>query len=263
MSATRSPCGVHRCEAMEHRPSLAIVTETFPPEVNGVAMTWGCLTAQLLAKGCGVLIIRPRQGPSDTPLAEKDRAEVLVRGIPLPRYPGLKAGLPAGRRISTALRVFRPDLLHIVTEGMTGWSALRVARKQRVPVTSSFHTNFHAYGKHYGFGLLRKTVLAYLRTFHNRTLATFAPTREMCVALQSAGFRNTRVLGRGIDTALFHPKRRCDALRREWGVDTDAPVVLYVGRIAGEKNIPLAVEAFKAFRESEPRARFEIGRAHV
>jgi glycosyltransferase involved in cell wall biosynthesis len=139
-----------------------------------------------------------------------------------------------------------------------GLAALTAAGRLGVPVTSSFHTNFHAYGGHYGVAALRDSTLAYLRWFHNRTRLTLAPTRQMVAELAEARFRGLGVMARGVDTGLFDPARRDQALRASWGAGPDDPVVLYVGRVAAEKNLGLAVEAFLRLRELEPRLRFVL-----
>lgn len=238
--------------------NLVIVTETFPPEVNGVAMTWGCLTRELLRMGHRLLVVRPRQGKDDMPKVEGGSQEFLVRGIPLPGYPELKLGLPGGRRLGRVLEEFGPSLVHIVTEGPLGWSALRQAKKRGIPVSSSFHTNFHTYSSHYGVGVFRKLGFAYLRAFHNRTLATFAPTTEMMGILEGDGMKRLRLLGRGVDTSLFSPNRRSAGLREFWGLSPEDRAVVYVGRLAAEKNIPLAVRSFEAIRARLPKARFVL-----
>jgi glycosyltransferase involved in cell wall biosynthesis len=125
-------------------------------------------------------------------------------------------------------------------------------------VTSSFHTNFHNYGGHYGVGLLRGAVLGYLRWFHNRTRRTLAPTQQMVDELAAKGFERLGVMARGVDSSLFDPARRSEELRATWGAGPDDPVVLYVGRIAAEKNLGLAVEAFLKLRKAEPRAHFVL-----
>src|SRR5262245_6439868 len=125
---------------------IAMVTETYPPEVNGVARTVGRLVDGLRSRGHSMQVIRPRQNGPDSAGAD----ELLQRGIPIPRYPQLRMGTPAGAALARAWGKQRPDVVHIVTEGPLGWSALRAARKQSLRVTSGFHTNFHAYSGHYG-----------------------------------------------------------------------------------------------------------------
>lgn len=237
------------------RLRIAVVTETFPPEINGVAMTTGRMVEGLLDEGHTILLARPRQGREDRPAALPHFHEVLVRGLPIPMHPGLKLGLPARALLVREWARCRPDVVVIVTEGPLGWSALRAARRLQLPVVSEFHTNFHRYSGHYGLGWLHGSVAGYLRRFHNRSDTTLVPTDEMRRTLASQGYRNVRVISRGVDTRLFDPARRSDALRLGWDVPDGEPAVLYVGRIAPEKNLALVVDAFEAIRARRPRAR--------
>jgi glycosyltransferase involved in cell wall biosynthesis len=127
-----------------------------------------------------------------------------------------------------------------------------------LPVTSSFHTNFHAYTHNYGFGLLYPMVLGWLRRVHNRTQRTFAPTDELCAELRNLGFRNMTLLSRGVDTDCFSPTRRSRSLRESWGAGPDDPVVLHVGRMAPEKNYGLLFKCYEAMRHANPRPRFVL-----
>ena len=129
--------------------------------------------------------------------------------------------------------------MHIATEGPLGWSALRAARELGIVVTSDFRTNFQAYSGHYRMGWLRGVISAYLRRFHNLAGCTMVPTEALRAELQAAGFERTVVVARGVDTQLFSPARRSEALRRHWGVADGDGVVLYVGRLAAEKNLEL------------------------
>ena len=233
------------------RLAIAFVTETFPPEVNGVAMTVGRLVAGLRAGGHQVSVIRPRQGAADY----GNEHELIVGGLPLPGYPGLRLGLPAGRRLARQWRHQRPDLVHVVTEGPLGWSAVNVARRLGIPVTSAFHTNFDRYSVHYGVGWLRPAVAAYLRTLHRRTRATMVPTAALAADLAGEGIAGVRVVGRGVDTQLFNPVRRSEAIRANWGVKADGPACLYVGRLAAEKNLALVRKSFAAIQAEHPAAR--------
>ncbi len=236
--------------------NIAIVTETFPPEVNGVAMTFGLIARELGRRGHRVTVYRPHRHdlPAQSPTAEF--TEVAMRGMPIPGYPLLRLGLPARGRLLREWQQARPDLVHVVTEGPLGASAITAAQRLGVPVTSSFHTNFHAYTGNYGFPPLRRIVLAWLRHVHNRTRLTFAPTHELCDELVSQGFRNLAVLSRGVDVAQFNPARRSRELRASWGADDITPVVLHVGRMAPEKNYGLVFRAFDAMRAVNPRCRF-------
>jgi glycosyltransferase involved in cell wall biosynthesis len=232
---------------------IAIVTETYPPEINGVAMTLGRLIEGLRRQGHSVQLVRPRQADHDSPA--RGTADLLVRGIPIPRYSGLQFGLPARRRLHAEWRRNPPDIVHVVTEGPLGMSAIKAARKLGLPMTSSFHTNFHRYSKHYGFGWLRGMIAAHLRKLHNQTAATFVPTRALAAELGADGFKDLRVMARGVDTTLFSPSRRSEALRMQWGLKADDLAVLYVGRLAAEKNLRLVLAAFAAIAARRPDAK--------
>jgi glycosyltransferase involved in cell wall biosynthesis len=232
---------------------IAMVTETYPPEVNGVAMTIGRIVAGLQARQHQVQLVRPRQGRADSPASRPNFEEVLKAGVPIPRYDALKLGLPAKHALVRLWSLKRPDIVHIVTEGPLGWSALAAAHKLKLPVSTDFHTNFHTYSKHYGIGWLKRPIAAYLRKFHNRALCTMVPTVSIRRELEELGMKNLRVVSRGVDTGLFAPARRSTELRRSWGAGSHDVVALYVGRIAPEKNLPLVLRAADAMRSANPR----------
>lgn len=237
---------------------IAVVTETYPPEVNGVAMTIGRMVAGLQIRQHRVQLVRPRQHREDTAANRPNFEEVLKSGVAIPRYDALKMGLPAKRALVRLWSLQRPDIVHIVTEGPLGWSALAAALKLKIPVSSDFHTNFHSYSKHYGIGWLKRPITAYLRTFHNRTLCTMVPTESMRSDLEQIGIKNLRVVSRGVDTALFCPRHRSTQLRGSWGADSEDLVALYVGRLAPEKNLPLVLDAFDAMCQANPRLRLVL-----
>ncbi len=237
---------------------LAVVSETYPPEINGVALSLSRFVEGLRKRHHDIQLIRPRQVAAEKPANGQGFAEVLTGGVPIPRYPNLKMGLPAKRALIKQWTLHRPDIVHIVTEGPLGWSALQAALKLKIPVCSDFRTNFHTYSLHYGIGWLKKPIVNYLRKFHNHTLLTMVPTEHMRTELAACGFRNLRVVARGVDTQLFNPGRRSEALRREWNVTSETPVVLHVGRLAAEKNLAALTDAFIAIRQRQPRARLVL-----
>lgn len=234
---------------------IAVVTETWPPEVNGVALTLSKLVEQLSLKQHAIQLIRPRQDKLDTASDQLGWSEMLMRGLPIPRYPQLKLGLPSKKELIRAWTHKRPDVVHIATEGPLGWSALQAARVLRLPVTSDFRTNFHRYSQHYGVGWLSKPIAAYLRKFHNRTLFTMVPTHALKNQLQGAGFDNLQVVARGVDTQLFHPSKRSSSLRQEWQTNDTTTVLLSVGRLASEKNLDLVVNTYHTLRQSGRRVK--------
>ena len=225
---------------------IAVVTETYPPEVNGVAATLVRVVDGLRERQHQVQLVRPRQAgdadPGDPAL------QMLLRGLPIPRYPHLRLGLPARRALRTLWSAQAPDLVHIATEGPLGWSALRAALQLGLPVTSDFRTNFHTYSQHYGLGWLQQPIAGYLRHFHNRTACTMVPTDALRRELQAGGYQRTATVARGVDTIAFSPAFRSEALRRAWGAAPTDTVVLCVGRLAPEKNLDTLLLAFDAMQ---------------
>ena len=216
---------------------------------------------ELLARGNQIELIRPRQA-SDlgrSPETELNGfAEQLTIGFRIPNYPELQIGIVRIGRLVRAWRTRRPDIVHVVTEGPLGWSALLAARRLGIPTVSDFHTNFHDYSRHYGFGWIAGVIAGYLRALHNRTDRTFVPTHQMRDRLHALGFKGLTVVGRGIDTQLFNPAKRSLELRRTWHCENDTPVALYVGRLAAEKNLRLFVETVCAARWQRPDLRVVI-----
>ncbi len=246
---------------------LALVSETFPPEINGVAMTLRQLAAGLAARGFRVTVHRPRQPadrvarpahPARDPLSAPSFSEILHPGLPIPGYSMLRLGMPVRGALLRAWKTDRPDIVHVATEGPLGWAALSAADALGIPLASSFHTNFHRYARDYGLAFLTRPALAYLRWFHNRTRITLSPTEELNRELERDGFRGLRLLSRGVDTTLFTPARRDETLRSAWGAAPDAPVFIHVSRLAAEKNYPLLFRAWDRVRSRQPRARFLV-----
>ncbi|MCY7354468.1 MAG: glycosyltransferase family 1 protein [Lysobacter sp.] len=230
----------------------AIVTETYPPEVNGVALTVHALEQGLRTRGHEVSLVRPRQSDGQPGLEH----ELLVPGAGLPRYPGLKFGFPATRKLMRLWSETPPDAIYVATEGPLGWSALRAAKRLGIPAASGFHTRFDEYMRDYGAAFLQLTALRWMRRFHNRADVTLVPTQELNEFLQAQGFDNVLRLPRAVDTDLFDPAKRDRTLRAAWGVDDNGVIAVYVGRIAPEKNLDLAVRAFRKLQQSRPDARF-------
>ena len=224
-------------------------------------MTLGHLVDGLARRGHRVTIVRPRQRQESPRFSVTQRVgcrQVRLPGVPIPGYPQLRLGLPARRRLRQQWSLNRPDLVHVATEGPLGASAITMARKMGIPVTSSFHTNFDQYTRDYRIGWLKPVVAAWLRHVHNRTLRTFVPTHDLLARLQTEGYDNLRLLSRGVDTSLFRPERRDESLRAAWGAAPDDPVVVHVGRMAAEKNYPLVFRAYDAIKAVAPRAKLVL-----
>jgi glycosyltransferase involved in cell wall biosynthesis len=237
---------------------IAVVTETYPPDINGVAHTLSKIVEGLQALGHDLWLIRPKQQAQHMAVQTAHFQEVLVKGVPIPFYNELRMGLPAKRELQRLWAKQRPDIVHIATEGPLGWSALQVARKLKLPVSTDFRTNFHAYSQHYGIGWLSGAIRVYLKKFHNRADVTMVPTAMLQHELQAKGFERVQVVPRGVDTSQFSPSYRSLALRQSWGVAEDDKVLLYVGRLAAEKNLGLVVQSYLKAKQHNERVRLVL-----
>lgn len=229
---------------------IEIVTDTFAPDVNGVAMTLGRLTEGLRRRGHSVNVIHTAGNP--------DGGESRGRAIPLPGYKEVRVGLPMAGELRSRWGKKKPDAVYVATESPLGKSALETARALGIAVACGFHTNFHEYISRYKLGLFQPLAFSYLKKFHNRADRTLAPSTGVVKRLTDEGFENVHLMGRGVDTELFHPGKRCATLRAEWGAAADSPVVITVGRVAAEKNLGLAVRGFGEILEKFPGARCVI-----
>jgi len=240
---------------------IALVSETFPPEINGVANTLRHLCSGLMQRGHRVSVVRPGQrheSQGTTEAAGKGlfSQETRVTGLPLPGYPEERFGLTRPSTLVRQWQKTRPDVVYVATQGPLGVAAVSAARELGVPVCSGFHTNFHAYSRYYGAGFLETLLCRYGRWFHNRTDVTLAPTGRMESRLHAMGIRHTARWSRGVDCARFTPHKRDAQLRQHWGLSHNDRAVLYVGRLAAEKNLPGAVACFERLRSLHPRAKF-------
>jgi UDP-2,3-diacylglucosamine pyrophosphatase LpxH/glycosyltransferase involved in cell wall biosynthesis len=226
---------------------IDIVTDTFVPDVNGVAMTLGRLTEGLRRRGHRVHVIHT--GVSSNP------GETTAAAVPLPGYKDVRVGLPKPFELKARWVRDRPDAIYVATESPLGSSALNAANALGIPVATGFHTNFHQYMGRYGMSGLQPVAMAYLRNFHQRAQCTLTPSRDMVERLSAEGLTNVHWLGRGVDTELFAPEKRCEGLRAEWGARAGTPVAVMVGRVAAEKNFDLAMTTFERMRQAFPDVR--------
>ena len=253
-----APFIVNELAPARQRWRIAVVTETYPPEINGVANTVAKAVEGLRARDHAVQLVRPRQPVLDRPDSTIDAHLMLTQGLTIPMYKHLRMGLPCKNALVKLWSVRRPDLVHIATEGPLGWSALQAAIKLKLPVCSDFRTNFQAYSRFYGIGWLQKPIMAYLRKFHNACHCTMVPTDALRHQLESMGLKNLAVIARGVDTQLFTPAKRSDALRRQWGLEAGDVAVLHVGRLAPEKNLAALATAYQRIQQVQPRARLVV-----
>jgi glycosyltransferase involved in cell wall biosynthesis len=191
---------------------ILIATDAWHPQVNGVVRTYERLTEQLAGLGVELSVLAPHE----------------FRTVPCPTYPEIRLAVPGFGRIAQRFQAFRPEAVHVATEGPIGWMARRYCRARRLPFTTSFHTRFPEYLAQ-RFALPAGWTTAVLRRFHNAGSGLMVATPSLARELESNGFERVLPWTRGVDTGLFRPRPV-----RLFG---EGPVFLYVGRIATEKNI--------------------------
>jgi glycosyltransferase involved in cell wall biosynthesis len=197
--------------APSHR--ILIVSDAWQPQVNGVVRTLTTLAGELRDMGHEVDVIGPNR----------------FRTIPCPTYPDIALSLMPSRRLIRMIEAFRPDALHIATEGPLGLAARRWAKRTGFAFTTAFHTRFAEYVKA-RTGIPVRPIYAWMRSFHGAGHGTMVATASLRDELADRGFRNIRPWSRGVDLALFKPEPREE-------FDLPRPIFIHIGRIAVEKNI--------------------------
>ena len=230
---------------------IEFVTDTFPPDINGVAMTLGRFVNGLRERGHLVHVYHTADRPKQT-------GETPLPSIPLPGYKEVRMGLPGRLKLFNQWKKKRPDVVYVATETPLGYSAIKAAATLGIPVAAGFHTNFDQYLETYKLDGFKPAALAFLKKLHSKATCTFAPSPEVVDRLEKEGFEEVRLLGRGVDTQLFSPSKRSQDLRQEWGADRKSLVCLYVGRISTEKNIPLSIAAYEAIRGELPQTKMVV-----
>ena len=230
------------------RLKIAIVTETWPPELNGVAHSLLHFSRGLQQRGHKILLIRPEPKTAESIFYPEQ--ECFVKAQAVPRYAQLQWGWPQLHKVSQALSRFAPDVVHIVTEGPLGLAALQAAKQLGIPVSSGFHSSFQDMSRFFDLAFLLKPVQRYLRWFHNQTDLTCVPSADTEHALRQFGVTCPLVVvGRGVAVDSFHPQYRSMQLRRQWGATPDTRVLLSVGRLSPEKEIPVLIHSYHAMLE--------------
>lgn len=233
---------------------IALLTETFPPDVNGVARTLRLLADGLSREGHAVTVIHTARGN----VASNEFETYKVLSLPVLVYPNVRVGLVRPKRLGKILEQHNIELLYIATEGPLGQSAVRAAAQLGIPCITGYHTNFDHYTRFYRLAFLERLTQGYLNRFHNRSALTLTFSKDMITQLRSRDIHSVALLRKGVDLSQFNPKFRSAHWREGFGVDAETPLLLYVGRLAPEKNIDVAIAAFKAFQSQHPTARMML-----
>ena len=244
-------------ELVHPRLKIAIVTETWFPEINGVAHTLLQLCKGLQKQGHKILLIHPEQRQVCTEF--KPHSECLVKAHCIPKYSNLQFGRPQFLKIHQAIETFTPDIIHIVTEGPLGLAAQQVAKFQKIPVSSGFHSSFQEFSRFFDLAFLVKPIQNYLKWFHNNTALTCVPSSYTAQALKGFGVTcPLAIVGRGVDTDTFSPKWRSAQLRYTWGASMHTRILLYVGRLSPEKEVDVVIKAYFNLRQHQPDVRLVV-----
>ncbi len=229
---------------------IALFTETFLPKVDGIVTRLKHTVEQLQCLGDDVMVFCPDGG-----LTEYKGAKITgVPGFPLPLYPELKLAVPRPA-IREALESFQPDLIHVVNPAFLGVSGIYYAKSLDIPLVASYHTHLPKYLEHYGLGMLEGLLWEILKAMHNQAVMNLATSTAMQSELTLHGIENVEVWQRGVDTDLFRPELKSEAMRDRLSQGhPDAPLLLYIGRLSAEKEI----DRIKPVLEAIPGARLAL-----
>jgi glycosyltransferase involved in cell wall biosynthesis len=223
--------------------------------VNGVSVVTALSVAGLRARGWECAVVAPRypavlpQGPLHQTSVDAERFDVA--SVSFPPYPDIRLAAPSYGVVASAVRRFRPDIVHSATEFMIGRLGQIAAARAGIVRVSSYHTDFSRYSEAYGLPWLRGPVSRYIARFHQRSARVFTPSGPARDDLRALGVTDVEVWGRGVDLAAFSPERRSQSLRTAYGVDRSV-VFVHVGRLAAEKRVERVMRAFARAEQSLP-----------
>ncbi|GGS36184.1 hypothetical protein GCM10010238_27150 [Streptomyces griseoviridis] len=217
---------------------VVIVTESFPPDVNGVAHCALQTARHLVDSGHAPLVVAPAPAPGTRPEADAPCPVVHVPSLPLPGYPQVRVALP-GRRLAAAVTAHRADVVHLAGPLVLGVRGMAAAARLGVPAVAVHQTDLAGYARTY-MGAGAAAAWRRVRSVHSAADLTLAPSSAALRDLRAHGVPRVALWPRGVDTARFRPELRDEALRRELAPDGEL-IVGYVGRLAPEKQVELLV----------------------
>lgn len=230
---------------------IALFTETFLPKVDGIVTRLTKTVEHLVRAGDEVLLFCPEGAPS----IYRGARVIGVPALPLPLYPELKLALPRPA-VAEALEAFQPDVVHVVNPAVLGLGGIWMARTRQIPLVASYHTHLPKYLEHYGMGVLEPLLWELLKAAHNQAVLNLCTSSVMVEELAQRGIQHTALWQRGVDTEMFRPELRSEAMRRRlMGSHPDSDsLLLYVGRLSAEKQI----ERIRPVLDALPQARLAL-----
>ena len=216
---------------------VAIVAESFLPNVNGVTNSVLRVIEHLRRTGHEVLVIAPDTPRGQAP-ADRVYEGIRVHRVPsrmFPKVTSLPLGVPRPRLVGV-LRGFDPDVVHLASPALLGYGGLHAARYLGVPTVAVFQTDIAGFARSYGMGIASRAAWAWTRHLHKRADRTLAPSTSAMEDLAAHGIPRIHKWARGVDVTGFAPSARDERLRRSWSPD-GRPIVGFVGRLAPEKHV--------------------------
>ena len=216
---------------------VAIVAESFLPNVNGVTNSVLRVLEHLKETGVEAVVIAPGAREYQEEIPDYLGFPIVrVPTIMVPRVDSLPVGVPSGRVLQT-VKEFKPDIIHLASPFVLGGIGAIVAKQQKVPCIALFQTDVAGFAAKYRLGLLESAAWRWTRTLHNMAQMTLAPSSVAIAALEEHKVKNVHKWGRGVDSVLFHPRKRRGDLRAKWDPTGEKKLVGYVGRLASEKGV--------------------------
>jgi glycosyltransferase involved in cell wall biosynthesis len=217
---------------------IAIFTDTFLPDVNGVAKTLGRFTAYLEKTNNDFIVISPKQQRE-----EKTNHIYPQASFPFPLYSDCRFSVPNKNEIRQLLKSFQPDIIHVATPFSIGLCGVQLAKKMHIPLVGSYHTDFDHYLQYYHLTLLKKPLWRYMEWFHQPMQRLYVPSSYTLKQLSKRNFHHLDIWKRGVDTQIFHPNYKTTFIREKYKIK-EKYILSYVGRLAPEKNVDILTYLF-------------------
>lgn len=224
---------------------IAIFTDTFSPDVNGVARTLKRLTDYFETLQIEYRVFAPESTKESRFNSHIHR----FTSLPFHLYPECRIGFPNMFTINSELQKFKPDLIHIATPFNLGLAGLHFAKKLNIPVVGSYHTDFDYYLDFYDLRFLSNIIWRYMHWFHRPFEKIFVPSKETITVLRKHGFTNLHIWSRGVDCQLFHPFYQQNLTREKYRIN-EKFIFTYVGRLAPEKDVNTLMKIAHSLPES-------------
>ncbi|MET3196564.1 glycosyltransferase family 1 protein [Bacillus sp. OAE603] len=218
---------------------IAIFTDTYVPQVNGVAKTLNRFTNYLNENGHTFHVFSPEDcGAGSTENVTR------LKSVPFKIYPECKISLPNFSKIKKKIKEFNPDIIHVATPFTIGLCGIQISKKLNIPLVASYHTNFDHYLHYYKLTYLESFLWKYLDWFHRSTKKIFVPSKDTLHHLNTKGFNNLSVWTHGVDCSLFKPAEDQEEIKQKYNI-TSKYTICFVGRIAPEKDLDTLTNIMK------------------